>query len=117
MKAAILAEMALLLGGSLLTKAAQGTSWEQLFLGGGLTKTALAVVLLLAILLTLEELGAGSVAVGFGGLIVLGYFLAASGSLGQNVLAIEQSFFGTSQTTPPGPSQSTGDVTNPVKSH
>ena len=100
MKTAILFEMMLLFGGTVVSKKAAGSSWQDLFLTGVLTKTATAVVIILAILLTFEEMGAGGVAVAFGGLIVLGYFLAAGGVLGTNLLQVEQSFFGTVPSTP-----------------
>lgn len=115
MKAAILLEMMLLFGGSVVTKKAAGASWTDLFLSGTLTKTATAVVILLAILLTMEEVGAGTVAVAFGGLIVLGYFLAASGALGPALLSVEQSYFGSFQTATPN--QATPTVNNPGQPH
>jgi hypothetical protein len=93
MKGLILAEMGVLYGGGLLTAhAREGGSWTDLLVKRAL-RQGIAVCALGALLLVLADAGLGGAAAGLGGLIVLGYLLAAGGLLGPAVLELERRLF------------------------
>lgn len=75
----------------MLEQSNQGRTWSDIFFHGA-TKQWLAIVILLAILLTMDDLGAGGVAVSLAVLVAVGYLLGGAGALGvaiQNVVKAE----------------------------
>jgi len=91
-KTIILLEAAVLLGGSVVQRMARGEQFSEIAVYH-LGRVALADVILLAILLSLDEVGLGETAALFGGLVVLGYLLAAGGALGSATAGVVDSFF------------------------
>lgn len=81
MKAVILAEMAVIVAGHELILLKSGTPFLDTAIGD-LPRLSLAVVLVLAVLLTMDDLGAGKLAALFGGLMATSYLLASGGVLG-----------------------------------
>jgi hypothetical protein len=77
----ILAEVVVLVGGRIVQSLAAGESYEDVVVYR-IGRPALAAALLGAILLAVDEAGAGDLAAAFGGLVVLGYLLAAGGAVG-----------------------------------
>jgi chromate transport protein ChrA len=93
-KPAILAEMVILFGGSIVIHRSQESDWWLTLLHS--VKVAVAVVAVSAVLLTMDDLGAGSEAAAFGGLLAMGYLLGAGGALGPQLVALTNGFFGSS---------------------
>lgn len=92
-KSVILLEMVILAGGGLLNvHTNQHQTWEQTLLKGGL-KRLIAVLILTVLLLALTDVGLGTAAAAFGGLVSLGYVLGAIGWLGPAVQSAEQQLF------------------------
>jgi hypothetical protein len=90
-KAAILVAMAILVGGSMVEQASSGKAWQDIFFHGA-TRQWLAVVILTAILLTMDDLGVGGIGLSLAVLIAAGYLLGGAGTLGvaiQNVVQAE----------------------------
>jgi hypothetical protein len=92
MKSLILLEMAVLAGGAVLSKHRKSADWQQTLLHDDL-RALIAVLILTVLLLTLDEVGLGGVAAGFGGLVALGYALGAVGWLGPAVQSAESQLF------------------------
>ena len=82
MKLAILVEMTILWGAPVLINAQPLGGLAELIPEPWFLKHTLAVIILMAVLLTLADLGAGSGAMLFGLLITVGYLLGAAGTLG-----------------------------------
>lgn len=94
-KTLILGEMAVLYGGSLVNeyKATGGGNWTLGFLSKTVMKKGIAVVGLLALLTFLADIGFGTFAAMFGGLIVLGYLISMGAGLGETIVQIENEVF------------------------
>ena len=91
-KVAILLEMSVLFGGSLVLARSSEPDWWHTIIHE--TRTAVGIVIVSAVLLTLDDLGAGPFAASFGGLATLGYLLGASGALGPQLLNLEKQYLG-----------------------
>lgn len=101
MKTLILLEMVVLAGGSLITLRNKGATWQAVLFHDAI-KRLIAVLILLILLLTAEEVGLGPAAALFGGLVTLGYVLAAIGTLGPALQAATNELFvdtGSAQTS------------------
>jgi len=81
MKTIILAEMFILWAGDIVQSVASGQTMGDLAVDR-LPKLSLAVVILLGILLTMDDLGQGKLAAIFGLLLTISYLLAIAGKLG-----------------------------------
>lgn len=92
-KTVILTAMAVLVAGDMIEQRASGRSWTDVWLHGA-TKQWLAVVVLLASLLTVADLGAGGFAALLAVLVTLGYLLAGAGALGPAFLSVVHSTWG-----------------------
>lgn len=94
-KTAILAEMAVLYGGSLVNeyRTHQGEGWTMGIVSKSVLKKGIAVVGLLALLTLVADVGFGGAAAAFGGLIVLSYVLALGAGFGQALVEIENGVF------------------------
>lgn len=93
MKTLILLEMVILAGGGILIrKNVKGATWQQVILHDSL-RQLIAVLIVTIILLSAVEIGLGTAAVIFGGLITLSYLMAALGTLGPAVQSAEQQLF------------------------
>lgn len=90
-KTVILIECLILWGGPVLMASQKAGGLGQLLSEPYFLKHAIATVIVLAVLLTMADLGAGTFAGTFGALIVAGYLLAAAGQLGP---AVEQAVEG-----------------------
>lgn len=80
-KTTIALEMVVLVGGHIVLRLDSGERYEDIVVHE-LGRVALATSILGAILLSLDEVGAGALGASFGGLVVLGYLLALGGKLG-----------------------------------
>ena len=93
MKTLILLEMAILAGGALVQRrAVRGHDWQTVVLHDS-TRVLIAVVILAVLLLSLDEVGLGNAAALFGGLVALGYLMAAMGWLGPALQKVEGELF------------------------
>lgn len=94
-KTIILGEMAVLYLGSLVREyqTTGGESWTLGILSNSVLKKAIAVAGLLALLTFLADIGLGTAAAVFGGLIVLGYVLSFGGTFGQSIVDLEKTVF------------------------
>lgn len=92
MKTLILLEMTVLAGGGILSKHKKGSTWQQTLLHDDL-RILIAVLILTTLLLSMDEVGLGGPAAGFGGLVALGYILGAIGWLGPAIQAAESQLF------------------------
>lgn len=94
-KTAILAEMALLYGGSLVNeyRTHKGEGWTMGIVSKSVLRKAIAVVGLLALLTLVADMGFGGAAAAFGGLIVLSYLIALGSGFGQAIVEIENGVF------------------------
>lgn len=90
MKLAILVEMVVLWGAPVLMNAQPLGGLDKLLPEPWFLKHALAVIILMTILLTLADLGAGAGAMLFGLLVTVGYLLGAAGSLGPTLKTVTE---------------------------
>ena len=92
-KALILTTMATLAGGSIIEQSAAGRTWSDIFFHGA-TKQWLAIVILLAILLTMDDVGVGGIGVALAVLISAGYLLGGAGTLGTAIQSVVKAEWG-----------------------
>lgn len=97
-KAGILVAMSILVGGSILEQRAAGRQWSDIFIHGA-DRQWLAVVILLAVFLTMDDLGAGDAALALSLLIATGYILGGAGALGPAIQSVVYSEWGVSTTS------------------
>lgn len=110
MRSLIVLEMATLFGGHVVLRLQSGESIENLAVHDTL-RPGLAVVILLALLLTLDEVGFGKMAAAFGGLVAISYLLAGGGVMGKAAQQFVQQYLTTqpvAQVGPGGPSAGLG---------
>lgn len=107
-KTLVLVEVAVLVGGRLVVGRQRGVAWVDLLAGKGAFRSYLATAALMAVLLTMADLGAGAQAGGLGGIITLSYLMAGVGVLGPALLAAEDELFGTG--APAGAENTVGAV-------
>ena len=93
-KAAIFTALMVLVVGGMLQERASGRTWGDVFVHGA-TRQWLAVVIVLATLLTMADLGAGALAVVLAVLITAGYLFAAAGTFGNALQSAIQAEWGT----------------------
>lgn len=92
-KAVILTEAFILFTATIAIHRSRGEAWVDIWTKTAV-KAAIGTVIILMILLTAADLGAGNVAIMFGGLIVIGYLLTAFGTLGPALAQLEQTYLG-----------------------
>lgn len=92
MKTLILLEMTILAGGGLIHRHQTDKDWWTAVKGD--VRGLIAVLVLLTLLLTADEVGFGGAAALFGGLVVLSYLMAAIGWLGPALQSAESELFG-----------------------